>query len=427
MYSIRLLSICWLLICVLSASGQESQNQLSPEERLHPYLEYLQTEGRKPVEFVLEKIKEHDLLIFDDAWHPAVEPFEFYQTLIRNRDFQEQVKFIFLEAVPVNKQIHLDNYFSAEDEDPRLLFPVFQDDFSGFGWKLKTYFDLLKCVYQVNQKLPLQERIKVFGCNNPSYWSEIFSVQDVELFRKSLIGNDYSMYKIILQEMGGFAENRKGIFLTNTRHAYKGIKNRDGQYFWNCGTFFHQWHPGKTFSIRFHHLMLHISGERSPDQQTARTTAGTERLIYRWARMENGLWDSAFAANSNQPVAVSLSRSPFGKAAYAGNHMHKAAPGQTMLDANDAIIFLKPLEDLQVSAEISDIYTTAFRIELERRYPLLLTPQQIADKLQEQQVNSLEELIAKTAVENPRRFVRDMVTLEAISAWQTKGQGHHKN
>jgi hypothetical protein len=54
------------------------------DERLQPYLKVLHDHGQEPVRFVLEKLARHDLLIFDDAVHSAVEPFDCYQQLIHD-------------------------------------------------------------------------------------------------------------------------------------------------------------------------------------------------------------------------------------------------------------------------------------------------------------------------------------------------------
>jgi hypothetical protein len=51
--------------------------------------------------------------------------------------------------------------------------------------------------------------------------------------------------------------------------------------------------------------------------------------------------------------------------------MLNVAKNTTMSDAYDAVIFLKPLEDLHFSAKFNYIYTPEFAKELERRVKLL--------------------------------------------------------
>ena len=226
------------------------------------------------------------------------------------------------------------------------------------------------------------------------------------------------MYKTILAVLSNFESGEKGVFLTNTRHAYKGIKDKKESYFWNCGTFFHQWHPGKTYSIRFHNMALSIEKEKKNDSSVAATTAGMEKYQYRWVRMGNGLWDSAFRAMGNKPVAFSLKNNVFGAEAYVGNHVHKAAPNQTMFDANDAVIFLAPLEALHNSAMVDFIYTADFKKELARRYRILFTEAQLQGKLEQHNVDTIEALIEKTFVAEPEELIPQAKSLPPIDAWK---------
>ena len=196
------------------------------------------------------------------------------------------------------------------------------------------------------------------------------------------------------------------------------IKSYDLLNFWNCGTFFHQWHPGKTYSIRFHHLALSVEKEIVPDAGTARSTAGMERYAYRWVRMADGLWDSAFEARGNRPVAFSLKDNVLGATAYTGNQVHKAAPGQTMYDANDAIIFLAPLESLHNTAMVDIIYTEAFKQELARRYRILYNDTQLKQQFERDGVDNLEALVEKNCLARPAALIPQAQTLPPADAWK---------
>jgi len=388
--------------------------------QLQPYINVLQEQGHKPIPFILNRLDSADLIIFDDAWHPGKDVFDFYQNLITHPEFQDRVRFIFIEAFSINKQPEIDAYFKSDPEDQSLLDPVFQDDFSGHGWRLKTYFDLLHTIYTINKNLPSSEQLSVIAVNAPTYWSEITTPHDIQLFRKSLMGNDYTMYRIILYTMDEFKSQKKGIFLTNTRHAYKDIRDRQNNLFWNTGTFFYQRHPGKTFAIRFHHLTLSISCELKPNKTEAATTAGMEKMEYRWIRMADGLWDSAFTFMNNKPVAFSLRDNIFGKEAYVGNHMVRAKPGQTMYDAYDALIFLKPLERLSNSAEVDFLCTPEFKTELARRFNILYTQEQLQKQMENANVKTITELVDLDCTYHELQPIQQVQSLGPINAWHTK-------
>jgi len=162
----------------------------------------------------------------------------------------------------------------------------------------------METIYGVNRSLPEKEKLIVIAVNNPVYWEGIKTWDDIKLMRKSFIDRDYFMYKIILGEMDNFRPGRKGIFLTNTRQACNGIKNINNELIRdNCETFFHQWHPGKNYSVRFHNVLLIIDKKKEDlDSGKIYNTGGLEQFDSRDVRVAEGLWDSAFQAIGNKSL-----------------------------------------------------------------------------------------------------------------------------
>lgn len=372
-----------IVFASLNSSGQENYNTSN-------YLEVLQKSGQEPVKFVNDLLDDYDLLIFDDALHLAKEPFDFYEELMNNHSFSTKAKYVFIEVLSTTHQPDIDRYLSSAVKDSTILFPAFQNEYSGFGWRYKTYFDLLSTIWDVNSNLPDPDKIKVICVNQPIYWDAIKTREEYDLFQKSLAARDYFIYQIITKTLNNFKSGEKGIFLTNTRHAYKGIKKSDGTYYWNTATFFNQWHPKKTYSIRFHNVNLSFISKK--ENVTNKSAEGMEGFSYKWIRMENGLWDKAFNENGNVPVAISLKNNLFGNASYVGNLMLNAAENQTMYDAYDGLIFLAPLEELHFSAKVDCIYTGSFIRELKRRITLL-EGDRLPDFLKENSAASLDDFI----------------------------------
>ncbi len=374
------------------------------QETVDAYYEVIKREGEHPLQFVQQQLDTHDLILFDDALHNAVEPFEFYKDLLHAEE--NQIAYVFLEVFGINHQPQIDAYLESADKDDGLLLKVFQDDFSGYGWKYETYYELLSTIWDINRSS--DKKIKVRAVDQPIYWEGIHTRKQYDIFLKSLVGRDYFMYKTILDMMASFKEGRKGIFLTNTRHAYKHIRNKEGALYWNTGTFFNQWHPDKTYSVRIHNATLSIERKKEADKNA--TSDGLGSYKYEWIQMQNGIWDHAFAENNNQPIAFSLKDNVFGRAAYVGNHMLNVEADQTMYDAYDALIFLNPLDQLHFSAKIDFIYTDAFKTELERRLRILQEGQ-MAEFLAKKEVGSLAEYIAQISVAQPRTK-NDLIQLD---------------
>lgn len=335
------------------------------------YSQELKAQGQDPVDFVAKALGETDLIIFDDALHSAREPFVFYNQLINSKSLSGKLNFIFLETISTTAQPAIDHFLNGKVKDSTLLVKAFQDDYTGTGWNLQTYLDLFSTVWEHNRLAPDSLKIKIIGVNPPIYWEGIHTKQDYELFQNSLQARDYFMYLEILSVMEEFANGKKGLFLTNTRHAYKNIRKANGKLYWNTGTFFSQWNSGKTLAVRIHNATLSIEAVKNT---TGKTSGELNEMAYRWIKMDNGRWDSAFALLGNKPMAVPLKTTTFGKTAYIGNHMLNVAPHTTMYDAYDALIFLAPLTNLHFSAQFGYIYTPQFKPELERRLRLLNGP-----------------------------------------------------
>ncbi len=361
-----------------------------------PYLQVIKEQGLPPVAFVKAAFKNHDLVIFDDALHPAAEPFDFYRELLTE---SQDIDYVFLEVLGIQHQSHIDRYLSHQTPDSTLLIPVFQNDFIGYGWRYRTYLELLSTVWHLNKKL--NRDIKVIAVDQPIYWDAIQTREDYDIFQKSLKGRDYFMYRIILETMGYFERGHKGIFLTNTRHAYKAIRNSKGSLYWNTGTFFHQWHPGKSYSIRIHNAVLAIKNAKKVEGSSS--TEGLDRLEYWWVKMEDGLWDGAFELNHNRQVGIPLLRNPFGEALYIGNHMLDIQPEQTMYDAYDGLIFLAPLKDMHFSATMGFFYTSEFQMELKRRITLLHGGD-LSRFLKDNKAGTWEEFLEQLVQPTPRKL-----------------------
>lgn len=405
MTQVRMACIAIVAFFSIRSAAFAADPVLEQNRRLAQHVDALSHNGAVPQEFVLRKLAKHDLIIFDDGLHTAADPFEFYEELVRSPQFQSLAPYLFLEVVPLNRQPALDAYLNAPDERPELLFPAFQND---FGWPYQSYFDLLKTVREVNSRLPPDRRIKVFAVSTPEIWKEIGSHEDYAIHADTdWIARDYLMFGMIREALADFGEDKKGIFLTNTRHAYRNLRLAQGTRAHSVAAFFDEWRPGKSYVMRFHSPALSV-----------RRAGDSDDSDISWARVGSGLWDEAFAAYGAVPVAIELAGTPFGDAPYVGNLMPSAEAGQTMRDVNDAIIFLKPIEELRKTAITSSIYTKAFRRELERRFRIARTEAQLEADLREAGVASVPQLIRKTFVDAPEAPLPQSAALPPVDQWR---------
>ncbi len=415
------LCLC-LLVSALPVSAALAQTPAAKASQpagadnlLASHVAALSARGQAPGAFVLDRLRDHDLVIFDDGVHTAGDPFTFYIELVKSPEFQKMAPTLFLEVIPSNRQGALDAYFSTYPENQKLLYPAFQDD---FGWSYQSYFDLLHAIYQVNRTLPAGKTIAVKAVSTPSMWGEVRTPADwTYKVDVAPLARDFFMYALMRDSLDGFKSGKKGLFLTNTRHAYTRLMLPDGTPVKSTTAFFEMWHPGKAYSIRFNAPALLVRAKKAEPGQ-ARTAAGMEDFDFGWGRTAQGLWDDAFRAYGKGPVAITLADTPFGDAPYIGNLMLGVAKGQHMRDTYDAVIFLKPFDALQKTAKTDAIYTPAFRLEMERRYRLSRTPAQIKGMLKDDGVKTLRQYIAKEYRAAPAVPLPEAAAAGPIDEWR---------
>lgn len=336
---------------------------MAAKDHSREWLAVLRDHGLTPIAFIEQQLLDARLLLFDDGLHSAYEPWAFYVQMVQTPSVAAKLSHIFIETVSVSSQPAIDAFLGSVFCQPELLAPVFQNDL-GFGWRYETLLDLFMAVREANGNRS-DGCIKIQAVGPPIVWAGILNHSHYKEYLDSLRTRDYFMYLKIMESMETWRESDRGLFLTNTRHAYTGLKDVNNRMIWNCGTFFRQWHPGLSFSVRIHNWTLRVL---SASPIPARTTAeGLEMAEFEWTRMAEGIWDEAFAANSNVPVGFLLEGTLFGTTAYAGGQMLFAHPEARMQDAYDGLVFLAPLEALHDSAKIDSYYTDAFRHEIERR------------------------------------------------------------
>jgi len=394
----------WFSILVFIVSSLTYNNSFA---QLDEYVRVVQDEGENPVEYISKKLNNHDLIIFDDALHSAVEPFEFYTNLLSSEKFISHKPTIFLELIHTIDQPVIDKFLNSKFKDLTILRPAFQNDYSGFGLRYQTYVDLFSHVWDINHQVSENQQLKIIGVNQPIYWKAIDSRMDYDLFQKSLIARDYYMFSIIEDYLNRFSENRKGIFLTNTRHAYKHIRRSNGSLYWNTGTFFNQRYPEQTYSIRIDNVILHI--DRVVENNSNTTSEGLEQYSYEWKLIDDGIWNKAINKNGVYPIAIPLKDNLFGKTGYVGNHMLDSFEGQTMYDAYDAVIFVTSPDKYRLSGTSDLIFTEHFEDELKRRIQILYE-NNIESFLNENNANSIDEFndeFSDTTMHRRNPFISD--------------------
>ena len=389
-----------LSICLLAMSPAN-------DDPLQRHVDAINSHGKEPVAFIEGLLKEHDLIVFDDAMHNAHEPWVFFGDLVKNKAIARELDYVFIEVIPRNYDYAIEEYLTAEKDDPTLLIPAFTNGLHGYGWRYQNTIDFIKTVREVNLSLPKEERIKVLGVAPPTYWEAMKTHEDwVEYDNFFYLVYDFAMYRHIHQEMDSFTKGKKGFFLTNTRHAYTNVRRKDGTHYWNTMTYFAQRHPGIAYSVRVHNASLYFVKKEDGGRSVS------------WVRTADGLWDSAFAVNENKPIGVPLADTVFGDAPYIGNHMLGSHEDTKMRDAYDAVVFIAPLESMRQCAYTDMLYTEEFKKELERRVPIRFSKEELDATMKQVGVSTIRELIDALFVASDVAPLPQAQALGPIEAWK---------
>jgi hypothetical protein len=175
------------------------------------------------------------------AAHGFKELDDYILSLIRNPAFPDKVNTIVVECGNCLYQDTLDRYIAGEDVPLAKMELVWRNttqimcSLSGF------YEQLFPLVRQINQKLPLQKRLRVVAANLPIDWSKVQSQDDYVAIRNNL---GSTITTVIMTEV--LAKKRKALLLFGEGHlAHKGLNVNVAEY--------EQTYPGVTFTIWTHH------------------------------------------------------------------------------------------------------------------------------------------------------------------------------
>jgi len=175
------------------------------------------------------------------AAHGFKELDDFILSLIRNPVFPDKVNTIVVECGNCLYQDVLDRYIAGEDV-PRAKMEVVWRNTTQIMCSLSGFYEqLFPLVRQINQKLPLQKRLRVVAANLPIDWSKVQSQDDYSAIRNNL---GSTITNVIMSEV--LAKKRKALLLFGEGHlAHKGLNVNVAEY--------EQTYPGVTFTIWTHH------------------------------------------------------------------------------------------------------------------------------------------------------------------------------
>lgn len=313
-----------------------------PDTYLRPFVEFLEREAADPQEFLLKVLAKHRVVILGEV-HNRQRYWAFNTALVRTPKFAQQVGVIYLE-LPSNDQPLVDQFLAAPKYDPAPVIDVLRD-MHEFGWPDQPTLEFCQAVWEVNQSLPVAQRLRIVLADMARPWKEIHQRAD---WAKYDVDRDELMATLIARDLRDHAQDpRHALFIVGCMHAPKNLTYPGGEPFKSAGWHLCQRLGATNVFALFPHSPV-MSDHHDPD-----------------GRLALGLFETAFAVRSNRPMAFPLDHGPFGDLLF--DHSLDFTTTDPYRAGFDAFLYLGPLEDEIVSPLVPGFYTDEYAREIDRR------------------------------------------------------------
>ncbi|MFB0552911.1 MAG: hypothetical protein ACETWQ_06295 [Phycisphaerae bacterium] len=315
-----------------------------PNSHLEPYVEFLQKQGCRPHSFMIEAFSKYQLVVMGEI-HNRPTYWAFNRELVCDPAFTKTVGTIYME-LPSNHQESIDRFLVQDTCEKELVIQMLRDFFE-LGWPCKPTLNFFAAVWQINQRLPSDMKLRIRLVDMQRPWEKIKKKEDWKAY---VVDRDQFMALNILDDLGTKNDKRNGFFIVGMRHAMEELHISERTQKPSAG-----WHLKQILGDQLFTIFQH-----APVMTNKGVTSG---------RLALGLIDSAFAKLDDRPIAFTLEQGPFGKLPFDG--MPDADVYGTFDDGYDAYLYLIRLEDEILSPLIEGFYSDQFMPEIDRRYRLM--------------------------------------------------------
>jgi hypothetical protein len=321
-----------------------------PEAHLKQFKDYLDRNGESPKEFILWAVADHWVTVIGEIHHRPTY-WALNSEVVKDPAFALRAGTIYME-LPSHDQGLVSQFLAAEACDPAPVIEMLREILA-MGWPDQAMLEFFEAVWTTNSQLAPEQRLRIVLVDMPRPWKEIRARSD---WRKYDTDRNKLMAENILNDMGANPDDRRhALFVVGFAHAAENLglaADRTKPAVQTAG-----WHLRQSLGDEVYSIIQH-----GPVMTNMGQVLGRRCL---------GLFDSAFAARGNAPVAFPLSDSPFGAQRFDADPEMVTASLSTYQDAFDGYVYLGPLEDESFSSLIPGFYTDEFAIELDRRYRLM--------------------------------------------------------
>lgn len=349
------------------------------------YSSYIKSHSTNPIDFALSKLADYRIVaIGEDHWIADHTPFfcELLRAAAKNESTRPDI--IALEFGSELDQGTANRVAFSDTFMPDSVIKILQHTPDIYGNPYKEYFDVYKCIWEINQSLPSDKKMRIRlldPAGIQDHFNHIPSQKDTD--------RDMSMFSKIRWD---FCTGRKVVFYAGQAHTQRQIRGThlSGKpYYYNfpsAGFLLKSTYPNDVYILELWSPLNMGSGyEINPSTG-------------KWYERNYGLYDKAFEDYGNKPCGFDINDSPWGNitmAEYFAIPGKEGSWGTNSTDANpytsdiqlsqliDGIIFIKPSSEFS-GATVINIYTPEFSdVCCERSSGKLTTPAMIMNQIKE--------------------------------------------
>jgi len=228
-------------------------------------LKNIEQSFQDPIEYVLGKLKDHDLIMIGER-HWRHQELIFIQNLIKRCFEKNAINVVFLEFGHFEDQRKIDAFMDSAEYDPKPVIDALRN-VGDFGWGYLEYFDIFKLIYDENSKRPPAKKVRLvladleregidfdrpfYECLKSSPQPEEKKWQMIAWMRDSIVDRDQCMAAII--EAHVFGRGLKGIYYAGSSHIRKDLQKKDsGRQYFSTGGILARKYPGRVCCLTFH-------------------------------------------------------------------------------------------------------------------------------------------------------------------------------
>ena len=206
------------------------------KDAISPYVSFLEKQ-QDAKEYIFKLFQNNDIVILCEREHPEMTQYEFIFDVISDKRFIENAGNVFSEIGSRTQQSNLDSLMNTSgltNEGLDLRLCDILRNYSEFPiWENTNYYNYLKKLYALNQKLPKEKRIHHIFTGIDCNWKEIRNKTDYShKVGQSLSKRDELLANKVIHDyeelITSNQERKKCLIIMNYRHAFGPVNVKMG-------------------------------------------------------------------------------------------------------------------------------------------------------------------------------------------------------